>query len=215
MHKTIYFNNKPLFLASEITKDLEEYLHHEETVFIDEFNVHTVKAMIHEMELAKIHAGVFLHEDVDAVLKAFKKKFLLILAAGGLVHSKKDEILLIFRRGKWDLPKGKLDVNEEMEACAIREVKEETGLVSVEIEKLLCITYHTYHENGKHILKESHWYLMKAQKQANLVPQLEEDIEKCEWVAMQQLAPFMKNTHASIMEVVNKAVRELHETKNV
>jgi 8-oxo-dGTP pyrophosphatase MutT (NUDIX family) len=214
MHK-IYFNNKPLFITSEITKDLEEYLHHEDTVFIDEFNIHTVKAMIHEMELSKIHAGVFLHEDADAVLKAFKKKLLLVKAAGGLVHTNDNDLLLIFRRGKWDLPKGKLDDHEDLETCAIREVKEETGLVNVQIEQPLCITYHTYHQDGKHILKESHWYLMKAAKQSNLLPQLEEDIAKCEWVAVDQLTPYMENTHASILDVVNAGVKLLHQTKNV
>jgi 8-oxo-dGTP pyrophosphatase MutT (NUDIX family) len=211
----IYFNNKPLFITNQITKELEEYLHHEETVFIDEFNIHTVKAMLHEMELPKIHAGVFLHEDVDAVLKSFKKKLVWIKAAGGLIHTEDDYLLLISRRGKWDLPKGKLDENEEMENCAVREVKEETGLTKVEIEKPLCITYHTYHQYGKHILKESHWYLMKADKQPNLVPQLEEDIEKCEWVPVDKLTPYLENTHASILDVVNAGVKALHQTKNV
>jgi 8-oxo-dGTP pyrophosphatase MutT (NUDIX family) len=211
----IYFNNKPLFITNQITKELEELLHHEETVLIDEFNVHTVKAMLHEMEVSKIHAGVFLHEDIEAVMKAFKKKFVLIKAAGGLIHTKDDELLLIFRRGKWDLPKGKLDDGEELETCAVREVNEETGLENVKIEKPLCITYHTYHQDGKHILKESHWFLMKAKKQTNLLPQLEEDIDKCEWVPVDQLTIYMENTHASILDVVNAGVKILHETKNV
>jgi 8-oxo-dGTP pyrophosphatase MutT (NUDIX family) len=215
MHKTIYFNNKPLFITNEITKELEEYLHHEETVFIDDFNFHTVKAMIHEMELSKIHAGVFLHTDVDAVLKAFKKKLVLIKAAGGLVHTAENNILLIFRRGKWDLPKGKLDDNEDLETCAVREIKEETGLTDAQIERPLCVTYHTYHQEGKHILKESHWYLVKAPKQTNLLPQLEEDIDKCEWVAIDKLASYLENTHASIIDVVNAGVALLHQTKNV
>jgi 8-oxo-dGTP pyrophosphatase MutT (NUDIX family) len=211
----IYFNNKPLFITSEITKELAELLHHEETVLIDEFNVHTVKAMLHEMEAQKIHAGVFLHDDVEAVMKAFKKKFVLIKAAGGLIHTKDDDLLLIFRRGKWDLPKGKLDDGEDLEACAVREVNEETGLENVKIEKPLCITYHTYYQEGKHILKESHWFLMKAKKQTNLLPQLEENIDKCEWVPIGQLSIYMENTHASILDVVNAGVKLLHETKNV
>src|SRR5215218_2061741 len=148
MHKTIYFNNKPLFICNELTRELEEYLHHEDTVFIDDFNFHTVKAMIHEMEVSKIHAGVFLHKDVDAVLKAFQKKLKLVLAAGGLVHTDDNEILLIFRHGKWDLPKGKLDEKESLEDCAIREIQEETGLEKAEVEKALHITYHTYHQDG-------------------------------------------------------------------
>ena len=121
----IYFNNKPLFITDQITTPLEEYLHHEETVFIDEFNLHTLKAMVHEMEAPKIRSGVFLHNDPEAVLKAFKKKLVLVQAAGGLVHTEDDQLLLIFRRGKWDLPKGKLDEGEKMDACAIREVAEE------------------------------------------------------------------------------------------
>lgn len=211
----IYFNNKPLFITNQITKDLEELLHHEETVLIDEFNVHTVKAMLHEMEVSKIHAGVFLHDDVEAVMRAFKKKFVLIKAAGGLIHTKEDDLLLIFRRGKWDLPKGKLDDGEDLETCAVREVNEETGLNNVKIEKPLSVTYHTYHEDGKHILKESYWFLMNAKRQTNLSPQLEEDIDKCEWVPIDQLSTYMENTHASILDVVNEGVKILHETKNV
>lgn len=211
----IYFYNKPLFITNQITKELEEYLHHEDTVFIDEFNIHSVKAMLHEMEAQQIHAGVFLHDDVEAVLKSFKKKLVLIKAAGGLVHTEEDELLLIFRRGKWDLPKGKLDNNEDMKACAVREIREETGLAEVEIEKDLLITYHTYHQDGKHILKESHWFLGKAKKQLNLIPEIEEDIEKCEWVPASQLAPYLENTHASILDVVKEGLKILHETKNV
>ena len=211
----IYFNNKPLFITNEITRELEEYLHHEETVFIDEFSVHTVKAMVHEMEAPQIRAGVFLHGDVEAVLKSFKKKLFLIQAAGGLVHTDGDQLLLISRRGKWDLPKGKLDDNEDIKSCAIREVIEETGLLKVEIERPLCITYHTYHQDGKHILKESHWYLMKAKLQANLIPQLEEGIEKCEWVPIDQVAPYMENTHASIFDVVTAGLTILLEIRNV
>ena len=140
----IYFNNKPLYITSEISNKLEELLHHEETVFIDEFNQHTVKAMIHEMELDKIRTGVFLHDNVDAVMKTFKKKLKLIVAAGGLVYTPKHEILLILRHGKWDLPKGKTDDKESLETCAIREIAEETGLENHTIEKPLTITYHTY-----------------------------------------------------------------------
>jgi 8-oxo-dGTP pyrophosphatase MutT (NUDIX family) len=214
MH-TIYFSNKPLFLVSSLRPDIEEHLHHEETVFIDEFNSHTVKAMIHEMESPRILRGVFLHDDPEAVLKLFKKKLELVVAAGGLAHTDRNEVLLILRRGKWDLPKGKLDKGESLETCAIREIKEETGLIDVKLEGPLTITYHTYHEFGKHILKESHWYLMKAEKQENFIPQLEEDIEKCLWVPMNEISPYMENTHASILEVIRAGVKELHQAKNI
>ena len=214
MHIIIYFNNKPLYITSVISEKLEELLHHEETIFIDDFNQHTVKAMIHEMELPRIKTGVFLHEDVDAVLKTFKKKLKLIIAAGGLVHTSENEFLLILRHGKWDLPKGKLDAKESIELCAIREIAEETGLQNHNIEKPLTITYHTYHQDGKHILKESHWFLMNSKKQNVFTPQTEEGITKCEWVPVENITTYMENTHASIIDVVNEGVKLLHETKN-
>src|SRR4249919_1544763 len=89
-----------------------------------------------------------------------EKSRVIIKAGGGLVKNEKKEILFMFRRGKWDLPKGKLDPGESIEECAVREVVEETGLKKVELKHFLVTTYHTYTENGKHILKESHWYNM-------------------------------------------------------
>ena len=124
------------------------------------------------------------------------------------------EILLILRHGKWDLPKGKLDEKEALETCAIREIAEETGLENHKIEKPLTITYHTYHQDGKHILKESHWFLMQSPKQSVFTPQTEEGITKCQWVPVNDIATYMENTHASIMDVVQEAVKILHETKN-
>src|SRR5215510_275068 len=98
-----------------------------------------------------------------------------IIAAGGLVVNDRDELLMIFRRGKWDLPKGKLDKGESLKDCAIREVEEETGLKNITLGPPLIITYHTYHEGARFILKESHWYKMSVSGQQNLVPQTEED----------------------------------------
>ena len=115
MYIKIYFNDKPLFLCDTIDEVIEPYVHHDDAVFIDELDTHTVKAMIHEMELSKIHAGVFFHSKLNELKKAFFKKFTLVQAAGGLVKNESDEILLIFRRGKWDLPKGKLDKGESLE----------------------------------------------------------------------------------------------------
>ncbi len=202
-----------MFLVNIITKETEELLHHEETVFIDEFNPHTVKAMIHEMASDKISRGVFLHNDNDELLHAFKKKLVLIQAAGGFVYSENNEVLLIFRRGKWDLPKGKLDEGEDLQTCALREITEETGVQQIAPEGPLCITWHTYREDGKHILKESHWYLVKATKPNAFIPQVDEDIEKCEWVSIDELAPYMENTHGSITDVITAGVKALHQAK--
>lgn len=214
MQIRIYFNDKPLFLVDELTKEMQEHLHHEDTVFIDDFNVHTVKAMIHEMEQPQINRGIFFHSNVKDLLNSFKKRLTLIQAAGGLVHTPDNYLLLIFRKGKWDLPKGKLDENEDLETCAVREIKEETGIKRLEVEQPLCVTYHTYHQFGKHILKESHWFLLHAENKQPLTPQTNEDIEKCEWVALSALSSYLNNTHCSVTDVLHAAKEILKPTSN-
>jgi 8-oxo-dGTP pyrophosphatase MutT (NUDIX family) len=131
------------------------------------------------------------------------------VASGGLVHTKDNETLLIFRKGKWDLPKGKLDEGEDLEACALREIVEETGAANLKVEQPLYISYHTYHEKEAHILKESHWFLIKTNKKSILHPQTEEDIERCEWVPLDKLPGYMNNMHASIIDVVNAGIKLL------
>jgi 8-oxo-dGTP pyrophosphatase MutT (NUDIX family) len=202
----IYFDNKPLFLCDKIDTTIDPYVHHDDAVLIDELNLHTVKAMIHEMQQPRIHAGIFFHPDLALLKNAFFKKFTIVKAAGGWIRNEKNESLFIFRRGKWDLPKGKLDKGESLENCAVREVQEETGLKQVDIVKPLTITYHTYHEGTKFILKESHWYLMNTNANQDLVPQTEEDIHEIRWVKEADLHPYMENTFPSIIDVL-EAVR--------
>lgn len=205
MYIKIYFNDKPLFLCDELNDEINVYAHHDDAVLIDEFSPPAVNSMIHEMRQEKIHAGIFVHKDLAVLKKAFWKKFLLVQAAGGWVQNEKAETLFIFRRRKWDLPKGKLDKGETLEQCAVREVGEETGLKKIHLETPLIITYHTYDENGKHILKESHWYRMTTPSGQSLTPQLEEQITELRWVPATGIAPLLKNTFPSIADVVRAA----------
>ncbi|MFC0776149.1 NUDIX hydrolase [Terrimonas alba] len=202
MYIKIYFNDKPLFLCDNIDEVVEPFVHHDDAVFIDELDTHTVKSMIYEMQLEKIHAGVFFHPNLEELKKAFFKKFTLVQAAGGLVKNGQAENLLIFRRGKWDLPKGKLDKGESLEECAVREVEEETGLQNIKLLGPLLVTYHTYHEGTKFILKESHWYKMKTQSNQGLVPQTEEDIQQVIWVSDKDLLKYMKEAFPSVVDVL-------------
>jgi len=198
----IYFDVKPLFLCDTVDETLQPYIHHDDAIFIDELNTHTVKAMIHEMEQPEIRAGVFYHADLGALRKAFFKKFTIVQAAGGLVQRSDDDVLLIFRRGKWDLPKGKLDKGETLERCAVREVEEETGLQKVKLSAPLTITNHTYHEGARYILKESHWYRMKATGEQKLVPQTNEGIREIRWVKPQDLRQYYKDAFPSVVDVL-------------
>jgi len=202
MHIKIYFNDKPLFLTDALNADIEPYRHHDDAVFIDEFSHGGINSMIHEMRQEKVHAGIYFHTNVEELRKAFWKKFMLVKAAGGLVLNEDGEILFIFRRGKWDLPKGKLDEGETLETCAVREVQEETGLKKVQLKKHLVTTYHTYDESGHHILKETWWYLLSASKKEALVPQTIEQITQIEWADPRNLEKYVSNTYPSIIDVL-------------
>jgi 8-oxo-dGTP pyrophosphatase MutT (NUDIX family) len=205
MHIKIYFNDKPLFLCDEMTPEITAYSHHDDAVLIDEFDHHTVNTMIHEMRQSKVHAGIFIYKDFEALRKAFFKKFLLVKAGGGLVRNAEDKCLFMLRRGTWDLPKGKLDPGETIEQCAVREVEEETGLQKVVMDGPLLVTYHTYDENGKHILKETHWFRMKVADGSSLKPQTEEQITELRWVGGGEMKPLLQRTFPSVADVIRSA----------
>ena len=127
-----------------------------------------------------------------------------IIAAGGLVINDRNELLMIFRRGFWDLPKGKLDPGESIEACAIREVQEETGLGEIELGNFITITLHEYFDTyiNEEVIKESHWYHMKVKGEPILIPQIEEDITLIRWVGADSLPAYLTNTYTTIIEVI-------------
>lgn len=131
-----------------------------------------------------------------------KENRILVQAAGGLVQNERGEVLFMFRRGKWDLPKGKLDRGETLESCALREVTEETGVGQLKLIKFLLITEHEYEENGLAILKETHWYLMKTNGYQTLVPQVEEDISELRWIGPTDFKIVQRNTYPTIVDVL-------------
>jgi 8-oxo-dGTP pyrophosphatase MutT (NUDIX family) len=199
---TVYFGDKPVFICDQIPENLKEYLHHPDTVSIDENTTQAMNSLMHEIQKKDFHAGIACHEDIETLWKHFRKHFLVIQASGGIVENETGEILMIHRRGKWDLPKGKLDKGETLEMAAIREVQEETGLSQLRITEKKGITYHTYDEFGKHILKESHWYHMQGTKKDALIPQVSEDIMQIEWVQKDKLSSFMPDSYPSIREIL-------------
>ncbi|MEI2708502.1 MAG: NUDIX domain-containing protein [Chitinophagaceae bacterium] len=128
-----------------------------------------------------------------------------IVAAGGLVFNENKELLMIFRRAKWDLPKGKLDEGETIEECAIREVEEETGVQQIILGKLIQKTYHEYFDQWIHedVIKETWWFEMFVSKKQQLLPQTEEDIERIIWADATTIETCLENSYSTIIEVIN------------
>lgn len=115
-----------------------------------------------------------------------------LTAAGGIVYNTKGssyepEVLLIYRRGVWDLPKGKLEPGESIRECAVREVAEEIGIADLPtISEELTRTYHEYEQNGQEYGKTTHWYAMQLGNVGSVTfhPQTEEDIEQVQWCTL-------------------------------
>lgn len=202
MHIKIYFGDKPVYLCNEIDAFLNEILHHPDAVFVDEVSAPAIKSLLHEIKKTAFHAGVLLHTDLEHLKQLFFKQFAVIEAAGGIVQNEKKELLFIYRLGKWDLPKGKIEKGEQPGECAVREVEEETGVTNIELKKKTGETYHTYDEFGKHILKITHWYFMFCPASQPLIPQTEEAITEAKWIATKNIKAPMANTYPSIKDIL-------------
>ena len=159
-------------------------------------------ALIGELTGVNCTSMVLESNDPDALFQSFQQRYDKVQAAGGVVEDD-DHVLLIHRRGKWDLPKGKLDEGETLEACALREIGEETGLKTLELGELLMVTWHTYRYEGRPSLKESFWYTVRGSQKDRLAPQEEEDIDQCLWVKKRDLERYRSGTHASLRPLLD------------
>lgn len=202
----IYFNNKPLILTNSAEQYLEQHQESAGYLFLN-------GAFVRNLRLAKSHLksvvslGAIL-EDIDA--DAFKPMLLSffkpVTAAGGVVTTPDNKTLMIYRRGKWDLPKGKLDAGETISECAVREVREETGLPKeISVGKEICQTLHVYPHDSADVLKTTHWYQMKVSKEWPLIPQKEESISEANWVPEKDLADCLHKSWNAVKEVLAQA----------
>lgn len=129
-------------------------------------------------------------------------------AAGGLVRNSRGEWLMIFRNGRWDLPKGHVEQFESFAECAEREVEEECGVCGLIVRDKLIVTEHIYKWRTRWILKLSHWFRMDIKPECEdmpMTPQLEEGIEKVEWVAEQDVPLRLTDSFPTIREVFRRA----------
>lgn len=203
----IYINERPLIIAG-----LQTSLQPEFTGATTLFNPTSaeVAQTIALLEKNQLPAVVFRSGEPVTLLEQVKSHFTVLVAAGGLVTNEAGDILLMFRRGKWDLPKGKQDDGETLEACALREVQEETGLKNVTLGHLITETFHYYSLKGKNILKHSYWYRMHFFGNELTIPQIEEDIMDIQWIRPEHIARYMPYSYQNIVDVLTKAGYAAH-----
>jgi len=164
----------------------------------------TVEKLFHflnNFDLPDLQSVYLVPKDKEAVEKRLKKMFTVVKAAGGVV-TKGEQFLMMFRRGCWDLPKGKLDEDEKSKKAALREVEEETGVKAEFVEKI-CTTWHTYSQNNQKYLKRTKWYLMRNVNDKKMAPQHEEGIEQIVWMTEAEARQALVNSFSSIRYVVD------------
>lgn len=200
--KEIYINNKPLILTNAAEKFISKNNHAAGFLLLS-------GAFTRNFRLAKKHleslssSGALIHDiSPDALEEMLSDQITEIRAAGGLVQNNQGELLLIFRRGHWDLPKGKIDDGESEVECALREVKEETGLNDLSAGEKLKTTYHVYEHQNTVILKTTEWYKMQSSQVEKLVPQLDEDILIARWVGRSEASALVKNSYSIVRNLV-------------
>lgn len=125
-------------------------------------------------------------------------------AAGGMVEREDGRLLMIYRLGHWDLPKGKIEEGEGAEEGAIREVEEECGISHPVVYESLSPTWHAYVQNGKAILKCTHWFLMKYSGWDALRPQREEGIEQIGWFDREEVNARLPLAYPAIQELIKQ-----------
>ncbi|TDQ78162.1 NUDIX domain-containing protein [Sphingobacterium yanglingense] len=147
---------------------------------------------------------LYVHPNINQVLKNILSTVKIIHAAGGLVKNGEGDYLFIYRLDKWDLPKGKVEESEKMKDAALREVEEECGIKVNYLGPKIATTYHTYYMRGKFVLKQTKWYGMGVNKVPKLIPQTEEDITQAIWLDPRELDKVEGNTYPLITEIIEK-----------
>ncbi len=195
---SLYFINKQVRFVEQPSGETTKQLHFRQ----DGVSRAKVLKILESCNLVEV-----LCDDVERDFATFIIDFRWIEAAGGVVVNDRDEWLLIHRNGRWDLPKGHVEMGEEFPQAALREVREETGLHHIELGELVCYTLHCYIMHGAWEIKRTHWYRMHGDSSLGLLPQTEEGIDQVKWCDKSERDEYFKGTFATIRYVAESMNR--------
>ena len=127
-------------------------------------------------------------------------------SAGGVVYRVHDgkPLFLLIRDSyrNWGFPKGHLEDNEQPAAAAVREVREETGIDSIEVDGAIETIDWFFRFRGRLVHKVCHFYLMHTQS-AHTKPQRAEGITACRWASYDEAAQLV--SYANARDVLHRA----------
>jgi len=198
----IYYNDSFVQVTSDRTQMNKKFA----TIFREEREIEKFFTHSEAFFDGKTNRNILaITTNAEKVMRNFRGQVKMIIAGGGIVFNEKDELLMIHRRGKWDLAKGKIEEEENIIDGAKREVEEETGVMIESVSDNPLITYHAYRLKGKNSLKATSWYEMKAKpNQFKLTPQVEEDIDEVRWVKKSDLQNYQQECYLLVWDLIKR-----------
>ena len=105
----VFFKDRTVFLVNSFNKTqlAEGDRLHNFTAKDDLYS--EIENFISDEEITRLF---IVSEDLACLWETFNQLFVPINAGGGLVQNDKGKLLVIFRNGKWDLPKGHFQKSE-------------------------------------------------------------------------------------------------------
>lgn len=206
--RTIFFYGKPFHITSVDPSFPAGHVAENTLPVVNNPEASALEDLI-ESAKEEMPGYVLVASDEDAMFRSFQRIYHPLEAAGGLITDPDGAVLLIFRRRRWDLPKGKIDAGESPQVAAIREVREETGLSNIRLGDELLRTWHGYRQENDRILKETHWFRMFFTGGELTVPQIEEDITDIQWIQPENIAKYLRYSYPNLPAVFRAAGYEV------
>lgn len=186
----VFVNNKVIILTTEFPANVAAKALPLKTTSLKKIN--------RILLTTKVETLYLIHKNPEKLITYFKEKIPVTIAAGGVVRNHEGKLLFIYRKNKWDLPKGKVDKGESLREGAKREVKEETGVKKLKVGELAGITYHIFKRSNRYQLKETHWFYMTTSYDGKLIPETKEEITKAVWKGTKKAEKALKKTYPNI-----------------
>jgi len=127
-----------------------------------------------------------------------------VVSSGGVIFRKVDsgfEVALVSRRNIWCLPKGLIEANETAEEAALREVKEETGLIGEIVGKIGKINYSFFRKQP--YFKTVHFYLLKFV--GGSMDAHDSEMDKVKWFPVSDAVKVL--TYVNERKIMRKALK--------